>query len=77
MQHDGLIFTRYCHMVSRPLVGEGDRVEVGQVLGYVGSSGNSGTPHLHFEVHQGARGSANAIDPVAFMRSRGSPLGTG
>jgi hypothetical protein len=54
-----------------------DRREVGQVIGYVGSSGNSGTPHLHFEVHEGQRGSAYAVDPVAFMRSRGAALGAG
>jgi hypothetical protein len=40
----------------------GDQVTCGQVLGYVGSSGISATPHLHFEV----RDSNNAlIDPFA------------
>ncbi|SCL21022.1 Peptidase family M23 [Micromonospora nigra] len=69
------IVTRYCHLVSRPLVSEGDDVRAGQVIGEVGSSGNSSGPHLHFEVHtDGDRSSASAIDPVPFMRSRGAPL---
>jgi murein DD-endopeptidase MepM/ murein hydrolase activator NlpD len=73
--HTGDVVTRYCHMVRRPAVSEGDRVRGGQVLGLVGSSGNSSGPHLHFEVHQGSPATgANAVDPVAFMARRGAPL---
>jgi murein DD-endopeptidase MepM/ murein hydrolase activator NlpD len=51
------------------------------VLGFVGSSGNSSGPHLHFEVHvnvppgAGHAGESNAVDPVTFMRAAGAPLG--
>ncbi|MEV6814226.1 M23 family metallopeptidase [Micromonospora sp. NPDC051296] len=69
------IVTRYCHMVSRPRVAEGDTVQAGEVIGEVGSSGNSSGPHLHFEVHtDGDRNSRSAIDPVPFMRAKGAPL---
>ncbi|WP_422772196.1 M23 family metallopeptidase [Plantactinospora sp. WMMC1484] len=73
--HAGNVITRYCHMVTRPTVSKNDTVEAGQVIGRVGSSGNSSGPHLHFEVHlRGDRTSAGATDPVPFMRLRGAPL---
>lgn len=70
--HAGNVITRYCHMLSKPLVKEGDLVAAGQEIGKVGSSGNSSGPHLHFEVHvRGDRSSAGAVDPVPFLRQRG------
>ncbi|MER7891881.1 M23 family metallopeptidase [Micromonospora sp. NPDC094482] len=73
--HAGGMVTRYCHMVTKPSVEVGQRVQAGDVIGEVGSSGNSSGPHLHFEVHQdGDRSSRGAIDPVPFMRSRGALL---
>jgi murein DD-endopeptidase MepM/ murein hydrolase activator NlpD len=76
IKHAGNLMTRYCHMVVRPLVRVGQQVAAGEVIGRVGSSGNSSGPHLHFEVHiNNDRSSAGAVDPVAFMRDRGAPLG--
>ncbi|MFC3503199.1 M23 family metallopeptidase [Micromonospora krabiensis] len=73
--HAGDLITRYCHMVEKPRVSVGQHVDAGEVIGEVGSSGNSSGPHLHFEVHEnGDRSSAGAIDPVPFMRTRGAPL---
>ncbi len=40
--------TRYAHM-SELAVETGDLIEQSQVVGYVGSTGNSTGPHLHFE----------------------------
>ena len=73
VQHAGKVVTRYCHMVRRPSVVLGQSVAKGQILGYVGSSGSSSGPHLHFEVHVNAPPvtAANAVSPITFMRARG------
>ncbi|MFB9179203.1 peptidoglycan DD-metalloendopeptidase family protein [Dactylosporangium sucinum] len=77
LQHAGGIATLYCHMVRRAIVQPGQKVAAGQVIGYVGSSGNSSAPHLHYEVHVNAppTGPYNAVDPLPFMRSHGAPIG--
>ncbi|HLV57553.1 MAG TPA: peptidoglycan DD-metalloendopeptidase family protein [Natronosporangium sp.] len=71
LAHPGAVTTRYCHFGSRPPVRVGQPVLAGQVIGQVGSSGNSSGPHLHFEVHVGGQ----PVDPVEFMRRHGAPLG--
>jgi murein DD-endopeptidase MepM/ murein hydrolase activator NlpD len=81
IRHPGNVVTRYCHMVRRPFVQEGQAVTAGQVVGQVGSSGNSSGPHLHFEVHtnvaEGERLSfGNAVDPERFMAAQQAPLPT-
>jgi murein DD-endopeptidase MepM/ murein hydrolase activator NlpD len=52
VHHGGGTFTRYAHM-SRYGASSGARVAQGQVIGYVGSTGRSTGPHLHFEVRPG------------------------
>lgn len=44
------ISTLYAHMQSAAIVSVGETVTQGQVIGYVGSTGNSSGNHLHFEV---------------------------
>lgn len=41
--------TLYAHL-SQALVQKGDVVQKGQIIGYVGSTGNSSGPHIHFEL---------------------------
>jgi len=52
----------YCHQ-SDFAVEPGQRVEQGDLIGYVGSTGNVTGPHLHLEVHQGGA----PIDPEAWL----------
>lgn len=51
LTHDLGYVTAYGHMSSLA-VSAGQYVKKGDVIGYVGSSGYSTGPHLHFEVHQ-------------------------
>lgn len=51
LDHGGGLETEYQHMKSL-LVSAGQSVVQGQVLGYMGSTGNSTGPHLHFEARQ-------------------------
>ena len=54
LRHGNGIDTRYCHM-SRIAVRGGQSVKRGQVIGYVGSTGLSTGPHLHYEMYRGGR----------------------
>ncbi len=60
LDHGGNLSTRYCHM-SRMAVRRGQSVRRGQVIGYVGSTGLSTGPHLHYEMYRGGR----AINPAS------------
>ena len=48
IQHGNGIITKYLHF-SKRAVKKGQRVKQGQVIGYVGTSGMSQGPHLHYE----------------------------
>ncbi len=60
--HNGTYSTRYAHCSSLA-VSAGQYVEKGQVIGYVGSTGQSSGPHLHFEVYQ----NGTRVDPLGFV----------
>lgn len=64
IDHGNGLSTRYGHM-SSILVSEGQKVDVGAVLGRIGSTGRSTGPHLHYEV----RVNDNAVDPTRFLRA--------
>ncbi len=58
VQHGGGLGSGYGHM-SRIAVRSGASVKRGQVIGYVGNSGLSTGPHLHFEIYRNGR----PVDP--------------
>jgi murein DD-endopeptidase MepM/ murein hydrolase activator NlpD len=63
IEHGGELQTRYGHM-SRLNVAEGQTVHKGDIIGFVGSTGRSTGPHLHYEV----RVDGVAVNPVPYMQ---------
>lgn len=77
VQHANGLGTRYSHM-SRFATSKGSMVKQGQVIGYVGSTGMSTGPHLHYMVHNpgtGAMGYGNHQNPAGYMGLQGKDLG--
>lgn len=62
IEHGANLQTRFAHM-SRIAVAQGDRIRKGDVIGYVGSTGRSTGPHLHYEVRIGGE----AVNPIPYM----------
>ena len=62
IEHGAELETRYAH-IARLAVSAGQRVKKGDLIGYVGSTGRSTGPHLHYEV----RISGVAVNPIPFM----------
>ena len=57
----------YAHLDSfAPGITVGSTVRAGQIIGYMGSTGNSGVSHLHFEVHPGG---GDAINPYPVVKA--------
>jgi murein DD-endopeptidase MepM/ murein hydrolase activator NlpD len=50
IRHNGTLSTAYAHMSRYADLDQGDRVRQGQVIGYVGQTGDATGPHLHYEV---------------------------
>ena len=62
IDHGASMETRFAHL-SRISVSAGERVKKGQLIGYVGSTGRSTGPHLHYEVRIDGR----AVNPMPYM----------
>lgn len=63
LDHGAALETRYGHL-SRLNVAEGQEIKKGDLIGYVGSTGRSTGPHLHYEV----RIAGMAVNPVPYMQ---------
>ncbi len=63
VDHENGMMTRYAHF-SKILVEPGQRVERGQILGMMGSTGRSTGTHLHFEVFINGK----RVNPLSYIR---------
>lgn len=67
-QTDGVqYYSLYAHMNSAPVVSVGQTVQKGQLLGYVGTSGESTGYHLHIEVWRGGYSTAYRVNPANYI----------
>jgi len=71
LSHRDNITTKYAHMHGfAPGIRRGAKVSQGDVIGYVGSTGLSTGPHLHFEFHIGN----TAVNPLAVTMPEATPI---
>ncbi|MEU9256532.1 peptidoglycan DD-metalloendopeptidase family protein [Streptomyces sp. NPDC048270] len=71
IKHDNGKYTLYAHL-SGKTVQPGTRVAAGELIGYVGSTGNSSGPHLHMEGRTAPSfGEGNFFDVVSWLRGNG------
>ena len=76
ISHGGGYVTLYAHQCQVPIVGVGQTVSKGQVIGYVGTTGRSTGNHLHFELRvNGVRGDVLRLYPgMTFTSPSGGTL---
>ena len=67
IKHEGGYVTAYAH-AERLVVNRGDTVTKGQVIGYVGSTGDVSSPQLHFEI----RHDTQPVNPRPLLMARNS-----
>ena len=72
IEHGGEMETRFAHLSGYNVVA-GQRVRKGDLIGYIGSTGRSTGPHLHYEV----RIAGEAVDPRPYMVASASELAHG
>jgi murein DD-endopeptidase MepM/ murein hydrolase activator NlpD len=72
IQHADGTITVYGHE-EKQLVHKGEKVKAGQLIGLVGSEGESTGYHLHFEIRVGSE-NGDKVDPVDWLQARGIDL---
>ncbi len=70
IRHNGVYETVYMHLSKFGKYNVGDYVAQGDIIGYVGSTGWSTGPHLHYEVHENGR----KINPLTFDPPPAEPV---
>jgi murein DD-endopeptidase MepM/ murein hydrolase activator NlpD len=71
IKHKHGFYTRYGHLLSFKVT-KGQRVQQGEVIGYIGNTGLSTGPHVHYEVHIGS----DVVDPYKYLNIRSNDVWT-
>jgi murein DD-endopeptidase MepM/ murein hydrolase activator NlpD len=72
IKHKHGFYTRYAHLQSFKAT-KGQRIQQGEVIGYIGNTGLSTGPHLHYEIHVGS----DVVDPYKYLNIRSSNVRAG
>lgn len=64
---DGKVYTTVYAHLSKLRVSFGEEVQQGQLIGDIGSTGDSTGPHLHFQIHEGEYSSSTAVNPRKYV----------
>ena len=70
IRHDSGIETAYMHLSKFASIKVGQRIDAKTVIGYVGTTGLSTGPHLHF----GVKRNGEFVDPTKLAPMRGKPV---
>lgn len=71
---DGTVYF-YAHLYDfAPGLGEGSRVEAGQIIGWVGATGNTSVDHVHFEIRPGG---GEPVNPYPILQAHGGACNQG
>ena len=65
IQHDTDTQTLYAHL-NNAIVKKGQTIKAGQTIGYVGLTGRTTGPHVHFELHRYGQ----PVDPSLYLEKR-------
>ena len=80
IDESGRLLFYYAHLGARANgLREGQQVRQGDVIGYVGATGNASTPHLHFEIQHRDQGRrwwrGQAVNPYPYLLAGEAPAG--
>jgi murein DD-endopeptidase MepM/ murein hydrolase activator NlpD len=79
----GNLYFRFAHLLKKPNYNPGQQIPAGKIFGYVGNTGYSTGPHIHFEVNKSLSGYGGDRDPMPYGkyltvgRESGGPTLTG